>query len=141
MKKYLPLIIVPTIIILVLLFLTYYEPPKRDILDGSIWKVINLDDAPLVEHTTLTIRFARARVFGSSGCNTFKGRYEVEENGIQITHLVLTTNNCMNPQVMQNERDFTGYLRNSTAFTLSGNGLSIITDNGEMVEFLTMVGD
>ena len=101
MKKYLPLIIVPVVIFLVLLVLTYWKPPKRDVLDGSIWKVVNLNDRSLLFGTTLTLRFHNRKVSGSSGCNRFNGRYRVTDENIDIYKLeFLTTDNCLNPGIM-----------------------------------------
>ena len=87
MKKFLPIIVILGAIFLVLLFLTYWERPKRDILDDSIWKVVVLNNTPLLEGTTLTLRFHDRKINGSSGCNRFSGRYKVEGEEIYITKL------------------------------------------------------
>lgn len=140
MKKYLPFIAIGGIL-LVLIFLTYWEPPKRDDLDKSIWKVVNLNNTELVEGTTLTIRFHNQKISGSSGCNTFKGRYELNGEEIRLSILEQTTTNCLKPEIMDQERLFIGYLKKLSAFGLSGEQLITTTVDGARVEFAWMASE
>ena len=72
MKRYLPILITLGLIFLVLIVLTYWEPEKKDVLDGSIWQVEEINAQPLLEFSTLTIRFHNQKISGSSECNRFK---------------------------------------------------------------------
>lgn len=139
MKRALPIIIFFGVTFAVLIFLTYYEPPKRDVLDEGIWKVANLIDTPLVEGTTLTIRFHDGNVKGSSGCNTFSGRYEVQNEHITITALELTTDNCMKPGIMEQERAFTKFLAEVDTFAVSKDELVLTAKDGGLVKFESML--
>ena len=141
MKKFLPIVIVIGAIFLVLIFFTYWEPPQRDVLDDTIWKVLDLNGEPLIEETTLTIRFHDRKVSGSSGCNRFNGRYEVEGDTLTITIREATTDNCLNPGVMKQENFFKGYLVTASSFGLEGQELTISTVDGGEVIFISMLGD
>jgi len=139
MKKYLPILIVVGALFIALLILTYVKPQKHDVLDGTIWKVVYIDSTPLLEETTLTLRFHKRKVKGSSGCNTFSGRYDVEDDSIKITELELTTANCMNPKIMQQERMFTGLVQQISRFTMSAEELTTTTTTGDILRFVSLL--
>lgn len=139
MKRCLPMILIISTIFIGLLLLTYWEPPQRDVLDESIWKVVNLNNEPLVKEITLTIRFHDRKVNGSSGCNTFKGRYEVEGEKITINILEATTDNCLNPGIMGQERAFMNYLVEVSTFSVSDQNLILITSEGIEGKFISML--
>jgi len=141
LKKYLPIFIVLGVILLVLVFLTYWEPPQRDALDDSIWQVTDLNREPLIEETTLTIRFHNGKVNGSSGCNRFTGRYKIQEEILSITIREATTDNCLNPGIMDQERAFMRYLQNASGFQLEGQELTIFTGTGGKVVFTSMLSN
>lgn len=138
MKKYRPILIFIAVVMLVLLFLTYYEPPKRDVLDGSIWKVVKMEDSPLVEGATLTIRFYNRKIDGSSGCNRFKGRYTLEDGYITIQIREETNQDCLNPSIMGQEREFRRLLISFASYVLNGNYLTLTTSAGADVVFVTL---
>lgn len=139
MKNYLPILIVVGVILLVLLFLTYWEPPRSDILDESIWKVNDLNSEPLIPETTLTIRFHRRKVNGSSGCNRFNGRYQIEDDTLTISIRESTSENCLNPGIMDQERAFMQYLQEARSFKIDGQGLTIFTGEDGEVVFTSML--
>ena len=141
MKRALPIIIFFGVAFAVLLFLTYYEPPKRDVLDEGIWKVVDLKESSLVEGTTLTIRFHDGNVKGSSGCNTFSGRYEVQKESITISALNLTTDNCMKPGIMDQERTFTNFLANVDSFVVTKDELTLTAKDDSLVKFISMLNE
>lgn len=141
MKKYLPVFIVIGVILLVLIFLTYWEPPLRDVLDDSIWEVTDLNSEPLIPETTLTIRFHNRKVNGSSGCNRFNGRYQVEGDTITISIREATTDNCLNPGIMDQEKAFMKYLQDATGFHLQGQEMTIFMRDGGEVVFAILTPD
>ena len=138
MKKLLFGLIAMGILILVLLILSNWEPPKRDILDGTIWKVVSLNNTPLVKSTTLSIRFHNRNVSGSSGCNTFTGRYKVDEESISIDKIELNATNCLFPGTMDEERAFIKYLQEDANFNFSEQELTLTTKNGNIVKFISL---
>lgn len=139
MKRYLPVLIFFLAVFGILLFLTYYEPPRRDVLDESIWKVTDLNKSPMVEGTTLTIRFHDGVVRGSSGCNTYEGVYDLDKNKIAIGKLKLTTDNCMKPGIMEQEREFTNFLMQAATFSITANQLTITKGDGGQVILISML--
>ena len=139
MKKYLPVFIVIGAILLVLIVLTYWEPPQRDILDDSIWRVTNLNNETLIEETTLTIRFHNRKVSGSSGCNRFHGRYQVEGDTLTISIREASTDNCLNPGIMDQENAFKKYLQGAATFLLENQRLTVFTGDGGEVVFTSMI--
>ena len=141
MKRFLPVIVVMGVIMLVLLVLTYWEPKRTDTLDGSIWEVTSLNNESLIKETTLTIRFHNRKVSGSSGCNTFRGTYAIENETISIVIIEATTDNCMNPGIMEQEREFRHYLEEATEFQQDDTQLTVISENGDLVEFDSMLDD
>ena len=106
MKKFLPILLFFGLSIIVLLFLSNWKQPAKDVLDRSLWQVVEMENTPLLPDSTLTMRFHNQKVHGSSGCNTFKGTYTVKGDAISITLLERTSDNCMNPGIMQQERSF-----------------------------------
>jgi heat shock protein HslJ len=137
MKKFFPVVITLGAILIILLVLTYWETWDKDILDGSIWRVENIQSFPLVEYSTLTIRFHNHKVSGSSECNRFKGRYELTGNDISIEILERTDEACMEPEIIQQDGVFIDYLGKSKSYTFSGQDLKFYTATGEeLLDFL-----
>lgn len=125
MKKLLLLLLFFGLSIILLLFLSNWKQPARDVLDRSLWRVVQLENAALLPDSTLTMRFHSQKVNGSSGCNTFKGTYAVKGEEITITLLERTSDNCMNPAIMEQERAFVALLPQVTRFTLSAESLTL----------------
>lgn len=139
MKKYLPIFVTLGVIFLVLIVLTYRKPPKKDILDGSIWRVEKMDAVPLVEFSTLTLRFHNHKISGSSECNRLQGRYEVTGDEIVIEVLERTTEKCMEPGIIEQDEVFVAHLVKTERFTFSGNDLKLYDTAGlELVDLLLM---
>lgn len=139
MKRYLPIIITLGLIFLILVVLTYWEPEKKDVLDGSIWRVEEINTQHLLELSTLTIRFHNQKISGSSECNRFNGRYKISGEVIQLEVLERTTDDCMEPGIMRLDEDFINSLEKATRFSFSGNDLKLYTEDGqELLDFVLM---
>ena len=139
MKKYLPVVIVLGVILFVLTFPTYGEPQQSDVLDDSIWKIIDLNGEPLVKGTTLTIRFHNHKVSGSSGCNRFSGRYRVDADSITIIIKQETTKNYPTPDVLRQEDAFKRYLLDVSSFIMEGQVLTHLTEQGGAIIFSSLL--
>jgi putative lipoprotein len=138
LKKYLPIFIVIGGSLVLLLFLTYWKPAQKDILDQSLWQVTLLDKNPLLEKTTLTLRFHNNKVNGSSGCNRFQGKYKVSGSDIEFTELEMGTERCMNPGIMEQETFFNNLLLNCTSFKLETGQLTFFTQEGHEVALIPL---
>ncbi|HOW90774.1 MAG TPA: META domain-containing protein [Anaerolineaceae bacterium] len=139
MKKYLPIFVTIGLIFLVLIVLTYRKPAKKDILDGSIWRVEKLQTAQTLEFSTLTLRFHNHKISGSSECNRFYGIYEITGDQIVIEVRERTEEKCMEPGIIQQDELFVAQLQNAERFSYSGSDLKLYAADGqEIVDFLLM---
>lgn len=141
MKRYLPVIITLGGIFLVLIILTYWKTPKKDVLDGSIWRVENLTAQPMIMYSTLTIRFHNQKISGSSECNRLKGRYEITGDQIQITVSERTTEGCMEPEIIAQDEFFVDYLTRVRSFKRTGTDLKLFSVDGQELVDLLMMAD
>ncbi|MEN6529454.1 MAG: META domain-containing protein [Anaerolineaceae bacterium] len=126
---------------LILIGLTYCEPKKKDILDGSIWRVEELNGQPLIEFSTLTIRFHHQKIRGSSECNQFKGNYELKGEQIKFDISERTNDRCMEPGIMEQEIVFIDTLETLTNFSLTPNRLQLYSAGGEERVNLLLLSD
>ena len=126
---------------LILIGLTYCEPKKKDILDGSIWRVEELNGQPLIEFSTLTIRFHHQKISGSSECNQFKGNYELKGEQIKFDISERTNDRCMEPGIMEQEIVFIDTLETLTNFSLTPNRLQLYSAGGEERVNLLLLSD
>ena len=126
---------------LILIGLTYCEPKKKDILDGSIWRVEELNGQPLIEFSTLTIRFHHQKISGSSECNRFKGNYELKGEQIKFDISERTNDRCMEPGIMEQEIVFIDTLETLTNFSLTPNRLQLYSAGGEERVNLLLLSD
>ncbi|HPS41147.1 MAG TPA: META domain-containing protein [Anaerolineaceae bacterium] len=141
MKKFLPILLFFGLSIIVLLFLSNWKQPAKDVLDRSLWQVVEMENTPLLPDSTLTMRFHNQKVNGSSGCNTFKGTYTVKGDAISITLLERTSDNCMNPGIMQQERSFIALLPQASKFVLTGADLSLWIDESREIKLTSLTGN
>lgn len=108
-------------------------------LSGS-WQLANMTagglPTPMVppQDTPLTAEFSDGSLFGSGGCNRFKGGYQVEGNQLKIGPLASTMMACEQP-VMQQEMLYLKALEGAQRYEISEQGLTIFyeTDQGSGV--------
>ena len=79
--------------------------------------------------SSLTIGFEDGGVGGSSGCNTYGGRYEVEGSSIVISDLVSTLMACTDPLNTQ-EGEFLNALSEAASYEVVGGSLLIKDASG-----------
>jgi heat shock protein HslJ len=67
-------------------------------LGGSEWQLEELEGAPPLEGTTITLAFERSRVSGSAGCNAYFGDYRLSGNReLTIPEIGRTLMECNEP--------------------------------------------
>lgn len=91
-------------------------------LNATRWSVVELNGHAPVAGSSLTMGFEDGGVGGSSGCNTYGGRYEIEGSSIVISDLVSTLMACTDPLNAQ-EGEFLGALSQAASFEVSGGRL------------------
>jgi heat shock protein HslJ len=74
-------------------------------------------------------------VFGSAGCNRFRGSAKIEGMNLTIDHLARTRMTC-EPAVMDQEQKFIGALEATRSFRLEGSRLKFYDEVGaEIIQF------
>jgi heat shock protein HslJ len=94
----------------------------------------------VIEGTSITATFDRSdgQVTGSSGCNTFFGRYQISGSGLRIIDLAHTEMACLSPSgIMEQEQEFLSLLASTQSFTVDATTLTIICDSGLQLYFTT----
>lgn len=87
-------------------------------------------------NTPLTVTFsADGRITGSSGCNTFMGRYNVDDQALSVGPLASTRRACAAPELQAQEQRFLQDLQQVTRLEVSGGQLTLVTRDGSRIEF------
>lgn len=82
----------------------------------------------------VTIRFAKGRVEGFSGCNRFAGNYTVDRDKLVLGKLAGTMMSCLGP-AMKLENAFKGALVGSFRYSISKDRLTLTADSGAPLAF------
>ena len=102
----------------------------------DIWAIVEVDglkiipanfkkDAPRIE-----INLTKKNVFGTDGCNTFRGSVKVEKNTIQIGHLASTMMACIENNEISSK---IGEILSNNYLTFKHENNLIFYDNGKKV--------
>jgi heat shock protein HslJ len=108
----------------------------NDPLAGTSWKLVSLNDMPVLKGPELTIRFSDGQIAGSSGCNSFGGSYKINGQKLTTSSMVSTMMACVDPGLMDQEQSFLGYLQDARSFKLSADQLQIFHLNGKALTFV-----
>jgi len=103
--------------------------------------VEELNGQPLIEFSTLTVRFHHQKISGSSECNRFKGNYELKGEEIKFDISERTNDRCMEPGIMEQEIVFIDTLETLTNFSLTPNRLQLYSAGGEARVNLLLLSD
>ena len=86
--------------------------------------------------TPLTVTFASdGRISGFSGCNTFMGRYDVDDQALSVGPLASTRRACATPELRAQEQRFLNDLQQVTRLEVSGAQLTLMTRDGAQLQF------
>jgi heat shock protein HslJ len=119
------------------------EAPPR--LEGVQWEVSGYNNGrqavvgPLVG-TRLTLMFEDGQISGFSGCNRFRGLFEVEGNALTIQPLATTRKACEHA-VMVQEQEFLRALESATTWDIVRGMLDVHRADGERVLTASEVHD
>jgi heat shock protein HslJ len=89
------------------------------------WFLAELNGAPPVPGTNVSIAFNQDEVSGSGGCNAYGGSYTLRGKGIQFGNLAMTLMACMDEAINQQEADFFTALSQVDSWEVSGNTLTL----------------
>jgi heat shock protein HslJ len=128
--------ILPIIMVGLIFTTTACASGNADPLNGTEWVLMDYDGKSPVEGTTVTIAFKDGAVTGSSGCNSYGGKYEIHSEKIAIRDVASTLMACTDPAgAMEQEGLFLNALNNAQVFQLNDNQLQITTSDGKTLTF------
>ena len=97
-------------------------------IENVIWVLESYGESDnlktVLKYTEITAKFDGARIFGSAGCNTYNGAYELKGNNISITELWSTLMACRE-QILKQEREYLTALRDAESYEIEGEKLRI----------------
>ena len=105
--------------------------------DGTSWSLSHFGNTTLPEGLAITAQFEDGRVYGSSGCNTYRGTYALDGNQITFGPLATTRMACLEPAgLMEIEQTFLEWMTDAQTFILSSDHLMILRPDGEALTFV-----
>jgi putative lipoprotein len=103
-------------------------------LEGTRWELVSIGDQQRVQSTVRpNLELAAGGVFrGSGGCNSFVGKYELGDGTIAFEKPTIGYRTCDAAGVMEQEQAYVNALASATAYTFSGDALTLETDAGTL---------
>ena len=95
----------------------------------------NLTAASQAAVVTLNFDPAESNMFGSAGCNTYSASYELDGKAITTGPAMSTMMACSPEEVMDQEGAYLGLLGQATNYSLSGESLTLIAADGQILVF------
>lgn len=109
---------------------------REDVLEGTNWRIAEIDGSPIAESQGYSIAFTADRVSGQAGCNRFNGSYRWPGGTtVEFAPLATTRMACPPPRMAHEQavlRILSGEVRMEenelTSIRLSGNGGTILLE-------------
>jgi heat shock protein HslJ/uncharacterized membrane protein len=103
-------------------------------LDGD-WRVSGFNNGRdavvgLAGDAPITLSFEKGSVSGNAGCNTFRGAYTVDGQGVKLGPLAATRMACPDP-LMKQEREFLAALESAVKWAIEGDTLDMHRADGQ----------
>lgn len=103
---------------------------NKKLLDGTEWELVSIKDSAPIAGTTVTIAFSNGEVHGRSGCNTYFGSYQTDDERISFGPLAMTEMACLEPEgSMQQEMQYLTVLSKADKFNIENDQLTLAQDN------------
>lgn len=117
------------------------EAPPTNPLAGKTFLLTDLNAAPIVTDTTITITFnADGTLGGSGGCNNYNGRYTANSGQITVSELAQSNAFCPAPAgVMEQESAYINALRAAATFEFPDRSTQLIVRNAAGQEILRYI--
>jgi heat shock protein HslJ len=107
-------------------------------LTGTYWKLTDLSGEPVRATSDgdaapyLTFEAGKNSVFGNSGCNVFRGPYELgADSGIRFSSMILTRKMCLDADIMTVEDRLMHVFDRVKSRTLRGDTLILYGESAE----------
>lgn len=99
-------------------------------LEGTSWKLVELDGQPALPNSEGSIRFEDGKAGGSTGCNGFSGEYTLDVDGSIQFGLMASTMMACEQGLMEQETTFLQALAEAAAVQVEGGSLTIVDGAG-----------
>jgi heat shock protein HslJ len=106
-------------------------PTPAPVLDGTAWRVAEIDGAAVVGGRPPELRFTAGRIRADGGCNTFSGSFTLEGDRIDFGGISSTLRLCEGP-LGETETNFLRALIGSTSVSFDEQG-DLLLLSGETV--------
>jgi heat shock protein HslJ len=98
---------------------------------GRTWTLTELDEAPALAGTLVTISFVDGEVTGSTGCNTYSGTATWGDGDLTVDPGLVATRRSCDAPIMDQEQRFLGVLLEADAYEVDGDELRLL-DGGSV---------
>ena len=117
------------------------EAPVTNPLAGKTFGLTDLNGAPIIDGSTITITFnSDGTLSGSGGCNNYNGRYTANDGQITISEMTQTNIFCSSPAgVMEQESAYINALRAAVRFEFPDRTTQMIMRNAAGQEILRYI--
>lgn len=112
------------------------QPKSQARLIETYWKAIELEGKPVevkagTREPHMVLRAEKNAVNGFSGCNTFRGAYEVNDNSLRFKNMASTLMACL-PAGSDTERNFLSAIKAASTQHISGETLELRDQDGKV---------
>lgn len=113
------------------------EMRPSDPLNGSAWLLVSLEERAPIPGVEITADFDVGSVHGSSGCNSFRGSYQVNGDRIEFREIGSTLMACLVPEgAMDQEQKFVALLSSSESFQIVDGQLQLFRSGRTLLKFV-----
>ena len=98
-----------------------------------IWVPVQIDSVPVPEGAGLSLQVSfDGKVEGTTGCNRFTGKADLDAGWMQLGPLVVTEMACMEPDRIEREAAWLKALGEARGFVVSPEGLWLRREDGSV---------
>jgi heat shock protein HslJ len=111
------------------------EKIERIELDGTRWKLTELDGHGLIPDSGITLLFEDGKSFGSAGCNHYGGKYTTTpDSGFMINEIEKNVMLCLEPPgVMEQEDQYIATFARIRRFRVLDSELQFVDEGGTAI--------
>jgi heat shock protein HslJ len=106
-------------------------------LDGTSWVLTGVKGGPALSGATVTIEFSNGRISGSDGCNSYSGSVTLKGNKFNVGKDIISTMMACSDPIMQQSSAFYDALKQSTAYKVVDQQLTLLDASGQIVAAFT----
>jgi heat shock protein HslJ len=99
-------------------------------LDGTAWLLAELPGHARVANVNVTLAFEDGNVFGSDGCNRFRGSYTQQGSRLEVSAQMAATMMACPDDVTAQARAFVAALAGARSHAVEGGRLRLLSEDG-----------